>query len=99
MDPISELQSLTVSFLKQLKIIIKDSIIDCPEINDGDETVMKAHIDKVVIMYIYNSQADQHLAELKESKKKFVSFVDTLEEFHKTEAFDKDWDHSSVGSS
>ena len=55
MDPISELQSLTVSFLKQLKIIIKDSIIDCPEINDGDETVMKTHIDKVVIMCIYNS--------------------------------------------
>ena len=46
-DPISELQELTMWFLRQMQVIVEESLRQCPMATDSNESVVNEHITKV----------------------------------------------------
>lgn len=51
MDPISELQKLTVLFLQQMQVIVDESLLQCPMATDSNESVVNEHIAKVCLIF------------------------------------------------
>lgn len=48
-DPISELQELTMLFLQQMQVIVESSLLQCPMTSDSNESVLNEHITKVYV--------------------------------------------------
>ena len=46
-DPISELQELTMWFLRQMQVIVEESLRQCPMATDSNESIVNEHITKV----------------------------------------------------
>lgn len=50
-DPISELQELTMWFLRQMQVIVEESLHQCPMATDSNESIVNEHLTKVCIYF------------------------------------------------
>lgn len=50
-DPISELQELTMWFLRQMQVIVEESLRQCPMATDSNESIVNEHLAKVCIYF------------------------------------------------